>query len=317
MDGHINPATWNRTILAAGGSFLQSYEWGEFQQAYGRPVDRWQMDQLALQTIVHILPAGRTFLFTPYGPSGTFTPSTINQSLDHIQILAKKYQAIFWRYERGGEQYGGVSVPAVHPVTTWLTPLHEPTAMLAAMKPKWRYNIRLAQRKGVAIRHTTALTDVAVFYALLQQTAQRQRIHLHPKSYYQLMLDHLGRAGCAQLYFAEFAGQTVAAALVIRFGTTVTYLHGGSEYGQRQLMAPHLLQWRIMTDAQPAGYTVYDWFGIVDNDRPDHPWATLTRFKQGCGGASQRYAGTFELPLQRTWYNAYRLIKRSRVWTSS
>lgn len=317
MAAPVDSQAWDQLVLAAGGTFLQSYAWGEFQRAYGRPVDRWYHDGVALQTMVYTLPAGRAFLFTPYGPVGQLNAERTVAVLDTIERLAKKYQAIFWRYERGGEQYGGQPVSEVHPATTWLTPLREPQAMLSTMKQKWRYNIRLAERKGVHVTSSLAIVDVDRLYALLQQTARRQRIRLHPKSYYQLMMDVLGRQQCAQLYFAEYQQNIVAAALVIRFGNITTYLHGGSDYQHRAVMASHLLHWRILCDAYAAGSTTYDWFGIAPPDIPDHPFAQLTRFKQGFGGASQNCDGTYELPLQRTWYNAYRLVKRSRIWISS
>lgn len=316
MGAHVDPVHWDKSIQAVGGSFLQSYAWGEFQQAYGRSVERWQTDGLALQSIVYRLPAGRTYLFSPYGPVGTPTIDTTIALLDQIERWSEKHQAIFWRYEQGGEHYGGRRVTSVHPVTTWLTTLQEPGVMLAQMKPKWRYNIHLAERKGVVIRRSRAVVDVDQFYAVLAQTAERQKIRLHPKSYYQLMVEKLGHTDEVTLYFAEHNQQVLAAALVIRFGNTLTYLHGGSDYAQRQFMAPHLLHWSMMQEAYRAGCTIYDWFGIADTDASTHPWAALTRFKQGFGGRRQSYAGTFELPLQRTWYNAYRLIRKSRTWIS-
>lgn len=317
MDEHIDPHQWDNLVQATGGSFLQSYGWGEFQQAYGRPIERWQSDGVVLQALVYSLPAGRTYLFSPYGPVGTPNTDTSIALLDEIQRWSEKHQAIFWRYERGGEYYGGCRVADVHPATTWLTPLSEATTMLAALKPKWRYNIHLAERKGVTIRQSGAVQEVDLFYDVLRRTAQRQKIKLHPKRYYQLMVQTMAPTHGVQLYFAEQAGRVIAAALTLQFGHTLTYLHGGSDYTYRQLMAPHLLHWQIMQAAWQAGCTAYDWFGIADTDQPEHPWAALTRFKQGFGGQRQVYAGTFELPLQRTWYNAYRLIRKSRTWISS
>ncbi len=180
------------------------------------------------------------------------------------------------------------------------------------MKQKWRYNIHLAERKNVEITTSVAVADADRFYKLLQLAAKRQGIRLHPKSYYQLMIDVLGQQHhCLKLYFASVEGQPAAAAALIFFGKTVTYLHGGSDHQYRQTMAPHLLHWQALNDAFNAGYSNYDWFGI------SAAWPNLTKFKQGFGGHSFQTDGTFELPLHATWYNTYRFIKQTRSWISS
>ncbi len=109
MPAPIDSKTWDELVLAADGSFLQSYAWGEFQRRYGRPVKRWcSAAGATAQTLVHTLPAGRTYLFTPGGPLLKNNGPVHSELIDQIQTLATKHQSIFWRYERGGEQYGGL-----------------------------------------------------------------------------------------------------------------------------------------------------------------------------------------------------------------
>lgn len=306
-------AEWNQFITDHQGSFLQSWEWGQFQEAYGRPVERIQIGETVAQVFVHTLPAGRTYLFSPYGPLGC-SPQDALAMLDAIQNLATKYKAIFWRYERCNSIYGGRSTSEIHPEYTALLQLADSDTMLNAMKPKWRYNIRLAERKGVQTRVSIAVQDVDAAFGLLAATAKRQGIQIHAKSYYQLMLEKLGPSGMAKLYLAEYDGKVIAANMMIGFGSTMTYVHGGTDNEYRHLMAPHLLQWQAMLDAYRSGYSTYDFFGIAPPNQPNHPWAGITRFKMGFGATVEQYDGTFEIPLNTIWYNAYTMVKHIRPW---
>jgi lipid II:glycine glycyltransferase (peptidoglycan interpeptide bridge formation enzyme) len=234
---------------------------------------------------------------------------------NHLSRLAKDHSALFWRYERGGAALGGKPVAAVHPATTSIVTLGDEAAMFAALKPKWRYNIGLAGRKGVTIRQSAHARDVAEFYNLLQKTASRQGIALHPQQYYETMAATLA-GSLITYYFADYQDRVIATALVARFHDTVTYVHGGADYADRAVMAPHLLHWQIMCDAATAGYKYYDLFGVAPTDQPNHPWAGITQFKLGFGGSTVEYPGTFERALQPAWYTLYKLIKRTRLWTS-
>ncbi|MDP3970461.1 MAG: peptidoglycan bridge formation glycyltransferase FemA/FemB family protein [bacterium] len=309
----MDKTDWNKIIQEQGGSFLQSWEWGGFQESYGRSISRIVIDNVATTVIVHDLPLGMKYLFSPYGPVGALTNETQQRLLEEIKKVATKHKAIFWRYERGGNKMGGKKINEIHPQYSWILKLQEPEKMLANMKSKWRYNIKLATKKGVTIRSSTDVNDLDRVYTMLAQTAERQGITIHAKKYFQLMLEELNAEKMLQLYIAEFEDQIIAANIMIGFGETMTYVHGGSDYEHRKLMAPHALQWEAIKDAQIAGYKEYDFFGIAPPDQPDHKWAGITRFKQGFGGDIVSFDGTYELSLNQLWYNAYKLVKR--LWT--
>lgn len=311
MENKLSPQQWDEQVIHLGGSFLQSYAWGEFQKQYGRTVERFSRPDWCAQTIIHALPMGKSYLFTPSGPNGNV--SVPADWFHYLRALNQKYRAIFWRYERGGSLFGGRPVVAVHPRVTTIVPLGTEANMSARLKSKWRYNIGLAKRKGVTIRQSQRAVDVAPCYQLLQKTAGRQGITLHPQRYYETMAMTLA-GSLISYYFAEYRGRVIATALVARFGDTVTYVHGGADYADRAVMAPHLLHWQVMCDAAVAGYKQYDLFGIAPPNQPDHPWAGLTQFKLGFGGTVVEYPGTFEYPLQPAWYTLYSLIKRTHLW---
>jgi lipid II:glycine glycyltransferase (peptidoglycan interpeptide bridge formation enzyme) len=123
------------------------------------------------------------------------------------------------------------------------------------------------------------------------------------------MAKTLGSSKILRVLVAEGDGQPLAAMLLIRYGDTATYSHGASSDNARNLMAPHLLQWKAIEEAKADGFKLYDFRGIALSDDPTHPWAGITRFKAGFGGRVVRYAGTYDLPLRKSLYFSYRLAQ--------
>lgn len=313
MSNALNCQDWNQRIQAAEGSFLQSWPWGEFQEAMGKLVARFYVETVTAQFIVQPLYLNKTYVFSPYGPVGTEAgAATLLQLVQ--EVIAPEHKAIFWRHEGKPALFGGHSVKEIHPHHTWLLDLDNPETLLQGMKQKWRYNIRLAERKGVKIHTSQDSKDVTKVYALLKSTAERQGISIHSEVYYKTMVEVLAKYNMIQLYLAEYQGNIIAGNIMIGFGNTMTYVHGGTDNEHRSVMAPHLLQWQAIMDAHQQCYKTYDFFGIappnIAPNMPNHPWAGITRFKQGFGGRLVTHYGTFELPLQRMWYTAYKIMKR-------
>jgi lipid II:glycine glycyltransferase (peptidoglycan interpeptide bridge formation enzyme) len=306
-----NKEKWNDFIKKNQGSFLQSWEWGQFQYVYGRDIKYLAVEEEGIIIagglfIKYSLPAWRFYYFTPYGPIKYH-----ELLLNYVRDKAYKEKIIFWRYENA-KIADGLKAKDIHPRRSLLLEIGDKTQaeLLQEMKPKTRYNIHLAEKKGVKIKVSTDISDLDHFYQLSQQTASRQKISIHPESYYQTMFHSLVDAGLLKLYLAEFQGKIIAANVIIFFHDTVTYLHGGTDHQCREVMAPHLLQWQAILDAKIAGYKYYDFFGIAETDDPEHPWAGITRFKKGFGGFIKEYNGAYEIPLNNLWYNAYRTVKK-------
>lgn len=195
-----------------------------------------------------------------------------------------------------------------HPETSLVLDLQPGSeALLEQMHPKTRYNITLAKRKGVAVRWTRDAGDVDIFLQLLQQTAKRQSIGIHPQKYYRQMVTSLN--DMVEVAVADHDGQPLAAGMMIHFGRVTTYLHGASDHSQRELMAPYAMHWETIDRAR-TGSDRYDFFGIAPEGSVGHKWAGITRFKKGFGGQVVKYPGGFNLVYDRTWYTAYRIAKR-------
>ncbi len=192
---------------------------------------------------------------------------------------------------------------AIQPQTTvWLDLTPDEDAMLARMKQKWRYNVRLARRKGVTVRQGDA-ADVERFIALMQVTGERKDFGVHAPAYYRSFWRLFAPAGHAVLLIAEFEGEILAGIMVVQVGDKAYYFYGASGSKRRNLMPSHLLQWEAMRWAKARGCTAYDLWGVPDEvglnpeapipDPPTGMWG-VWRFKRGFGGEIVRYVGAWD-----------------------
>lgn len=289
------------------GQFLHTPEWEHFLRETGATVARHQ-------DILYIrgeLPGGGT-----YWRGSRFTLT------DTWEIPPFARNSWFIRLEptnQPGERIGRYPLKSTHttqPAQTVAIDLSLPDAdILARMKQKHRYNIRVAERHGVAVSlyHSDAPEQFPRFWELLQSTAERHEFRTHSIDHYRLLLNTLAPTGHAHIAFATYQGRDVAAALIITFGNVATYLHGASTHADREVMAPYLLHWDTMRWARTNGAVVYDFWGTnaIQEDgtwreRSHHPSSGTTRFKLGFGGDVTQYPGAFDLVLKQIPYRLYR-----------
>jgi lipid II:glycine glycyltransferase (peptidoglycan interpeptide bridge formation enzyme) len=202
----------------------------------------------------------------------------------------------------------------IQPQDTLYLDLSLPEDKLAeALHPKTRYNIRLAERKGVGVRQDGAVNDFDDFWKLMEMTAKRDTFQHHRRAYYREMYRILGQTGFLKMFLAEYQGKVIAANLVVLFGDCATYVHGASGDDNREVMAPHLLQWRQIIEAKKSGFKYYDFWGIAPTGADEkHPWQGLTRFKSGFSGRQFNYLGAYDLILDTFWYRIYKTVQRLR-----
>jgi len=290
------------------GAFLQSKPWGDFQRSTGREVVF--VDGVGL-FVINALPFGWKYAFCPKGPA-------IDVSVETLRIVADKLGVVFLRVEpsvslvsppsarRGqGVVLRTFEISPSHTLITDLTK-SEPD-LLASMHEKTRYNVRLAERKGVTVSIGTDSIDAV--WPLFEQTASRGQFRLHLKSYYEKML----ASGVVFIATAKVGDQVVAANLMVDFDGTRTYLHGASGETHRNVMAPFLLHWELIKDAKRKGIAAYDWWGVAPEGADEsHPWNGITRFKLGFGGERLDSAGTFDFIARPLEYTIYRIIRSIR-----
>ena len=196
------------------------------------------------------------------------------------------------------------------PDTTQVDLTKSEEEILAAMKNKWRYNIKLAQKKGVVVqkaaRDSASLrAALDVFYDLYKVTSERDGIAMHAKAYYQDLLElsaERERAGedvpQVNLYIAKHEDDNLGAIMTLFSKTEAVYLYGCSSNVKRNLMPNFLLQWTAMQDAKAYESKYYDMYGMPPADDPSHPMHGLYLFKTGFGGRNVHRTGSWDVPLK-------------------
>jgi lipid II:glycine glycyltransferase (peptidoglycan interpeptide bridge formation enzyme) len=317
-------AAWDGFVAGhAAGHFLQGGGWGRLRAGQG-----WRVARIAVDGADGTPAAGAQLLVrrSPLGPVGYVPRGPVCRVGDPAwpALLAGMRRALGpaalalrlephwadgapardWLTRHGLREVAPVQPPS----TLRLDLAPEEAALFAGLKQKWRYNVRLAERHGVAVTLGTA-QDLPAFGALMAETAARDGFHARPAGYYAQVHAALGPA--ARLYLAWHAGQLLAGILVVHFGDTATYLYGASSDRERQRMPNHLLQWRAIQSARAAGLSTYDFWGVPDalgraaaaGRAPDDVtvgqgglWG-VWGFKRGFGGAVWRSVGAWDLPL--------------------
>jgi lipid II:glycine glycyltransferase (peptidoglycan interpeptide bridge formation enzyme) len=191
--------------------------------------------------------------------------------------------------------------------------------VLSRMKQKTRYNIRLAQKKGV-ITHSSA--DIETFHRLMLLTSKRDTFGVHSLSYYQRAYDLFSPHSDCVMLIAEFEGEPLAALMAFRHGGRAWYFYGASANEHRERMPTYLLQWEAMRWARFQGCTSYDLWGVPDEEEPaleadfanrsDGLWGVY-RFKRGFGGQLRRAVGPWDRIYNPLLYSFYRFWMRIRT----
>lgn len=304
--------------------FLQSREWLRLQEATGKGIIPLEEEDFMANGIVHTLPVVGSYLYVPRGPKiGSMKQEVgIKNGMQRLIQTAKEKKMKWMRIEPETEEAleaikAVVSkrvVPAPHdmqPREIFKIAISKTEEeLLAGMKPKTRYNIRLAEKRGVRVNETREAKHIEAFLGLITATSGRKGITSHPKSYYEKFFQILPREMC-RLFVAEYQGEIIAANLVMFYGDTVTYLHGGTSDAHRDAMAPYLLQWEQIKVAKREGYHYYDFGGVhtrVENEKSKQKdWEGITRFKVGFAPATAPtvYPGTHDIILDSRGYLLY------------
>jgi len=312
--------------------FLQSYAWNEFQSGLNgqKSLNRgvWSYGAvnngriIASANFINIkIGFYKSYLYCPRGPIIAKNLNTdekneivklfLSKSRD-ITIQTKKTEEIFFRFEINEplpilKSDNMLITKPVQPADTLILNL-QPGAdeLLKSFHPKTRYNIKLAEKYKVKIEKL----DKNYFeecWNLFIKTGKRDEFHLHPKNYYQKMLELKE----IELWVARNdKNDIIAANLMSFYGDTATYLHGASAYEHRQIMAPHLLQWTLIQEAKKRGFKYYDFHGIAPENQPNHPWAGVTRFKKSFSGKTVNYPGTYDFIYQPLSYKLYQILRK-------
>ncbi len=302
------------------GHLLQSWDWGELKATAGWSPLRlalWEGErivaaaQILRRTAAHVpLQAGH-LAYMPKGPVLDWSQAALCETFfTQLHSYLRKQGAVALHMELGQAvdsserevilhslaAMQAQQVRVIQPLRTIvldLSPTEE--TLLAQMKEKWRYNIRLAGRKGVTVRVAQCVEDVQAWYTLLQATGERDQFGIHTLAYYQQAWERLRTRNELQLLLAEYNGQLLAGIFVSLFARQAIYLYGASNNELRQLMPNYLLQWEAIRWAKEHGARQYDFWGIPETEADNEAMAGVYRFKRGWGGRVVQFLGCYEL----------------------
>ena len=178
-------------------------------------------------------------------------------------------------------------------------------SILAQMKPKGRYNIRVGLRHGISVVEDMSDQGLTDFQSIYEDMAARQGIGAKPPDYFQTLVSMLSTLRQGSLFFAEHRGVRLAAAIVVYFGRRATYFFGGSLVTDRHVMAPYVLHFEIMRRAKALGHEWYDLWGVAPESEPDHPWQNISVFKRKFGGVEVGLVPTLDYVYDPAAYAEY------------
>ncbi|MCS7088096.1 MAG: peptidoglycan bridge formation glycyltransferase FemA/FemB family protein [Thermoflexales bacterium] len=311
---------------------LQSWAWGAFKARWGWEAERWAwMAEGEPRAWVQLLrrAIGRLPLCVLYAPKGPLAldDEAYEAALAWLEARAQQLRAVWVKADgdpaaptltlaqqravlmRRGWRFSPQQVQFRNTAITDLR--KDDAALLAEMKPKWRYNIRLAERRGVRVRtvHPVTDADAALLNALYAETARRDGFVIREPRYYA----DVWRAMDATALIAERAEEALAAAVLFVFGARAWYFYGMSRSEGREHMPNYLLQWYALRWARDRGCSFYDWWGAPEReDDPDHPLSGVWRFKRGFGAQFVEGVGAWDYAPSRLLYALYLLWQRRR-----
>jgi peptidoglycan pentaglycine glycine transferase (the first glycine) len=326
----VSASTWNNLISSLPlAHVLQSWEWGEFKSRYGWSARRlvWQGGRAAAQVLSRRLlrpafPLQPCILYLPKGPLLDWNDEVLRaQVLSDLQALARREQAIFIKIDPdleppaflhpaltvgdGGGGWKASSDQIQFRNTVTLDLRRSEAELLAGMKQKTRYNVRLAAKKGVQVRLGT-LADLDLLYRMYAETSIRDGFVIRAADYYRDAWGSFITAGLAQPLIAEVGGEAVSAIILFKFAKTAWYMYGMSRESHRDKMPNHLLQWEAICWAKAHGSETYDFWGAPDEFVESDPMWGVWKFKDGFGGQVVHHIGAWDYapsPLLYRFYN--------------
>jgi peptidoglycan pentaglycine glycine transferase (the first glycine) len=329
-------AEWDAFVAAhPHGSILQTTNWARLKSHFG-----WQSNRVWLKQDGRLVAGAQVLVrsaalglmkvaYVPHGPLVDWSDEEqVNVAINQIDFAAYKLGAgmlkmepLIWQSEMPLDKWAALceredcipDTDTIQPPRTIVVDLRpSEEEILAAMKSKTRYNIRLSEKKGVKVRLGTA-EDIPLFNQLILATGRRNEFGVHEPLYYKTAFD-LFFPEQAAMFIAEYEGMPLAAIMVFVLGQQAAYLYGASSNQERQRMPTYAVQWAAMRWAKERGCTTYDLWGVPDepeetleaqfNERNDGLWGVY-RFKRGFGGEVVRTVGTADRVYNKLIYRLY------------
>jgi len=313
------------------GGFLQSNYWIKFQNDFGIKNHTISDKNFWSNILEYELPLVGKYFYIPRGPvfGKNINEKDLSAVMGDLIELAKINKAGWIRIDnfnkkiknslKNKENKVVKSPHDMQPRQLFIININKSEEeILSQMKPKTRYNIKLATRKGVKIEVIEGLDNnkkkIEDFLDLIEKTGNRKGINFHAKEYYRKMIKNIASDNL-KLYLAVYKDKIIAGAILVGYGEIASYLHGASDDKDRNVMAPFLLQWQMIKDAKNMGAKRYDFGGVSigeNNKERERKWLGVTRFKQGFAKNNQpvEFSGSYDIIIYPIKYWTYRMIQK-------
>jgi lipid II:glycine glycyltransferase (peptidoglycan interpeptide bridge formation enzyme) len=299
---------------------LQSWAWGEFRKKTGVGLSRLGFGEKKIDRVFQI-----TWHRIPYTKFCIgYCPKSVipnKEEVGAIKIEAKKRRAVFVKFEpneklspetekkimRLADEFNWVKgKPLFTKYTFQLDIGKSEEELLKNMHQKTRYNLRLAEKKGVEIVEDSSEQGFEEYWKLMEETTKRQGFFAHGKGYHKKMWQEMTGSGMGHLYKAIYQDKTLTAWMVFILNDTIYYPYGASSNEHREVMASNLMMWEVMRYGKKQGCRLFDMWGSLGPE-PDtkDPWYGFHKFKQGYGSELVEFLGTYDLVITPLLYNLY------------
>lgn len=305
---------------------LQSWQWGEFRKKTGVSVSRLIEEKEGkiknvFQITWHKIP--KLNYFVGYCPKSAMPSKEV---LNQIEKLAKKRKAIFVKFEPNEKKEVLVpeklttGKPLFTKFTFQLDIAKSEEKILAGMNQKTRYNLRLAEKRGVRIVEDKSEVGFEEYWKITEETTKRQKFYSHTKKYHRLMWETMVRDGNGHLLKAVYEGKVLVTWIIFRLNGVLYYPYGASSSENREVMASNLMMWEAIRLGKKLKCNMFDLWGSMGPE-PDttDPWYGFHKFKQGYGGELVEFVGSWDLIVFPWWYKVYTAVdwlrwKVLRLW---
>jgi peptidoglycan pentaglycine glycine transferase (the first glycine) len=329
-----NKDEWEKFVIRNNhDSFLQSWNWGEFNKKTEEKIWRlgfFENDTIiGLSLIIKVKAKRGVFLFVPQGPIVVNDENNlriVRELKKYMIALGKKENASFIRISpifTSSEEnltmfrdlgFKDAAVHMMHPETTWILDItKDEEVLMREMKKNHRNLIRRASKEGVEIFQSDSAEFLKNFYDIHMETVARHGFVPFSFEYIKQELESFKSDGQIRIFIAKYQDKIISSAIVVFYGNEAFYHHGASSSEYAKVPSSYLTLWTAIQEAKKREITKFNFYGIADNN-PKHPWFGLSRFKKGFGGYEVNFLHTQDYPINWKYKITYYIELIRKIW---